>query len=264
MEHELNGFYKSVLNRTAAQTGYEILLKVKKDLDYDSFVLYACKQDPLHHIDVHEKYRGHLEHFVLNGCQKILRMWNISSSTKMQPVLIEGAGLPFELQQELTAKLSKILPGMKKEFTRDASMFMASSLTRQLTSYPGDLRVEAEIRKEYKTHYSKQKGYLVQNIERMQETFHGEILFLVPEKVYWASTAMNFAYCEIASRITGTRIPAKLKNHPSRKSGEELLHILENTSAPGTAGDHEVVDSWAKKLDLENWYCWVKLEEPTK
>ncbi len=72
---------------------------------------------------------------------------------------------------------------------------------------------------------------------------------------------MNSAFVQGVSDLTGVSPDRSVREHASYASAQELLESLTSTPLEaGVAGDRQVVDAWARELDLIGWYRWRRMD----
>lgn len=94
-----------------------------------------------------------------------------------------------------------------------------------------------------------------------------EIRERMPEHIFFASSALNGATALFLDKLwKGTTCYAEpYHNLDSFSASHELLSILEEhneTMKPGE--EYEIVDVWAEKLGLKEWYQWQEDTGPSK
>jgi len=136
-----------------------------------------------------------------------------------------------------------------------------AGVVRQVTNYPVDLRIERWLFKEYPGMSDLHREALREQLREDQAILAPEIEFFTPPPVYEVSVIMN---CAFASRISEMLGDSSLHlPYPKRlaKTANELLAILDGEAGDNHRGDIAIVNRWAERLGIGNWYTWVRLED---
>jgi len=134
-------------------------------------------------------------------------------------------------------------------------------VVRQLVNYPVDLRIEEWLFREYPGMSDLYTETLREQLREDQVVLVPEIGLFTPRCVYEASVIMNCAFARRVCEMLGDsslRLP-----YPKRlaRAANELLAILDREEEDNHRGDIRVVNQWAQRLGIENWYTWVRLDE---
>jgi hypothetical protein len=87
---------------------------------------------------------------------------------------------------------------------------------------------------------------------------------IAPRKIYQSNVTMNAAFAAFwAGQFSDPTLSVPSKAAGLIKTGEELLGLLvEISDAP--AADRDLVDAWASRLSLTDWYKWVPYDTPSE
>lgn len=225
-------------------------------LEFDADLRLATNEEQVHTLRYNHNLHPYRVHFLVSAATKVQRVFSLPPAERLVPAVPREAVLPLRYHHELVRKLSDQLP--TKALVHH-SRELRTGLTRQLTSFPLDLRVEAELHEQLAEHRVEQAAYLRYQVADFLPTLQEDLRGYVPDALYVASTAMNVAFAEHAARLAGVVPDAIVRFHTSRPTAELLLHHLEEVATPGYAGDRELTDRWADELGLLRWYAWVPL-----
>ncbi|SRR6266540_1625436 len=252
---DIPNYCKDLLTQIEDVSGSSLRIEEREALEFDSELKLAGKDRIYHELMYRSTYKAHLEHFIVNSAYKILRFWAAKVEDRYVP-MSEARILPARPHKELCSNLG--LPE-QNEHVSMISKFIYTGITRQLTSFPTDIRVENDIFS-LPEHRSRQLHYLNTQVRDFLPTLDESLLEMLPLEQYRASTAMNIAFAEEAARLSGVVPDPLVRNHNSRGLAERLLHQLYLISEPGHLGDRLLTDAWAKELDMANWYMWERYE----
>ena len=249
-------YLSALLEEVEEKTGCPISLLEESAIGYDSETRFARPGQRLHEIAYSPVYRDFALHFLTSGALKIVRFWSLSPDEQYVPAAGRNRRLPGADHLELCQKLRDL----SASETEDLSRFLYQGLGRQLTSMPGDIRVEREIAERFPEHRTAQEAYLRRQVQDLVLTLLPEMARFCPERLYAASTAMNSVLAETAAEIAGVPVPPAFQEHPHRALSERLQAWLKVVEEPGYPGDRMLTDAWSKELGFEDWYQWVRMD----
>ena len=250
-------YLQKLVSEVTERTGYPLLVSEEQGIGYDSELRIARPGRAAHEVAYVPPYREFRLHFLVSGAFKVLRIWDVPPGERCLPASDLGRRLAEEDYKELRSKLSGF-PAMQ---LKELSKFLYQGICRQLTSMPGDIRVEREIAARLPEHRLAQSEYLNRQVQDLEPTFLPEMAEACPERLYAASTAMNVVLAEEAAEITGTRVGKLAGETRHRKLGERLREKLHAIREEGYPGDRLLTDEWARELGMEDWYKWVRVDE---
>jgi len=135
---------------------------------------------------------------------------------------------------------------------------------RQLRSIPVGFRVDSWIMREYPELGQLQRDMIMRQIQDNLASLGPEAKKIAPNKIYQSNVTMNAAFAAFwAKQFSDPTLALPYKAAGFLKAGEELLGILDEISdAPST--DRDLVDAWADRLSLLDWYKWVPYDAPSE
>src|ERR1041384_530793 len=140
---EFPGYLGNLLKRVEGETSYSIRVVAKVKPPYDCEIRCARRGRPFHLLTYDWQHEQHLEHFLVNGCVKIVRLWSVPSANRYLP-MIKSSFFPEREHAELRRKVRALYPEVSDASLRNTSRFLYSGIARQLISIPIDIRVERE------------------------------------------------------------------------------------------------------------------------
>jgi hypothetical protein len=254
---EVSDYCAELIARAEAKSGYPLLLMESDAIEFDSELNIASGSKQRHTVAYRPRYAQYRDHFVVNAAYKILRIWDTPKEQRYFCATESGRGLPTGDYQELR---EKIRSAIGTEGANALSKFLFAGLTRQLISFPTDIRVEKEISESLPVHREKQLSYLRRQVQDFLPTLNEDMLSVIPKRSYCASTAMNIAFAEEIAELSGATPAPAFRKHRSRYLAERLRSHAKAIQEPGFPGDRKLTDAWAKELGLEDWYSWITQE----
>jgi hypothetical protein len=137
-------------------------------------------------------------------------------------------------------------------------------LMRQLRSIPIGFRVDSWIIREYPQLGQLQRDMIMRQIQDNLASLGPDAKKIAPKKIYQSNMTMNAAFAAFwAKRFSDPALTVPYKAAGLIKAGEELLAVLDEISdAP--ARDRDLIDAWASRLSLTDWYKWVPYDTPSE
>lgn len=136
-----------------------------------------------------------------------------------------------------------------------------SGILTQLRSYPIGLRVDAWIAEEFPSLKTQQVAAATWQLQQNLAVLRPEVAHLTAEEIYRASVGMNAALAAYWAEAVGQpqlTLPYKATKYLSL--AEQLLDIW-RTIPKQPEHDQELVDAWAERLGMKDWYAWVPYPE---
>jgi len=150
--------------------------------------------------------------------------------------------------------------GLREKSITDVALQLSEGIVRQVQNAPIDLIIEAQLYRNFPILRESQFISLGVLAEQAKETIiNQKIQERMPEHIMYASSALNGATALFLDKLWGgaTCYAEPYRKLNSFSTSQELLSMLENhikTLTPG--GEYEIIDVWAEKLGLKDWYEW--------
>lgn len=140
--------------------------------------------------------------------------------------------------------------------------FLCSGLLSQLRSMPVGLRVDDWIRTEFPELATLQRQALDRQLNDNAAGLRPEVQRAMPAEAVRASLGMNAAFALYWARtldIPQIVIPYRAAGF--EKVGAALLEVWDEVSS-GPEADGALVDAWAQRLGMADWYQWIEEHRP--
>jgi hypothetical protein len=150
--------------------------------------------------------------------------------------------------------------GLSEKSITELTLQLSEGIVRQIQNAPIDLIIEAQIHNNFPILRVSQFISLSMIAEQAKESvINHEIQEHMPKHIMHASSALNGATALFLDKLWGGATCYAKPYHKldSFSTSKELLSILESrikTLKPGE--EYEIVNIWAKKLGLQDWYEW--------
>jgi tetratricopeptide (TPR) repeat protein len=158
--------------------------------------------------------------------------------------------------------------GFSEKSINGLTLQLAEGIVRQVQNGPIDLLIEKNLYKNYPLLRPAQFVSLaILTAQAKESVTIPKIRDQMPDHIVFASSALNGATALFLDKLwKGATCYAKpYRNLDSFTVSQELLSILEDrieTMKPGE--EYEIVDVWAEKLGLQDWYQWQEDTGPYK
>ena len=150
--------------------------------------------------------------------------------------------------------------GFSEKSITDVTLQLSEGIVRQVQNAPIDLIIEAQLHCNFPILRASQFISLGVLAERAKESIiNHKIQERMPKHILYASSALNGATALFLDKLWGgaTCYVEPYRKLDSFSTSQALLSILENRIKTLKPGDeYEIVDVWAKKLGLQDWYEW--------
>jgi hypothetical protein len=203
------------------------------------------------------------DYLICYQCGFILRLFEIPESER-----VDLAGTTDARQTVYRLLTAPDGPGKKLKLSPETVSTLRDQLfdglMRQLRSIPIGFRVDSWIMREYPELGQLQRDMIMRQIQDNLASLGPESKKIAPKKIYQSNVTMNAAFAAFwAKQLSDPSIAVPYKAAGLLKAGEELLGLLgEISDAP--AADRDLVDAWASRLTLTDWYKWVPYDTPSE
>jgi hypothetical protein len=203
------------------------------------------------------------DYLIFYQCGFILRLFEIPESER-----VDLAGTADARQTVYRLLTAPDGPGKKLKFPPETLSTLRDQLfdglMRQLRSIPIGFRVDSWIMREYPELGQLQRDMIMRQLQDNLSSLGPEAKKIAPKKIYQANATINAAFAAFwAKQLSDPTLAVPYKAAGLVKAGEELLGLLDEISdAP--AADRDLVDAWASRLGLTDWYKWVPYDAPSE
>lgn len=198
-------------------------------------------------------------HYILHELGHIVRMLKAPRQERLY------AGQPSEnvnkASKDLQAEIDRFLHarGMPKEQFPEIFQTLYSSLVNILVNFPMDIRVEQWIHDTFPSVRTTQNSFLKQEVKNAEDSFNDTITSeAFPSTMYRHKAMIAARAVHIASLCEDTSILEPFANPKIMQLGERLVQIILAPVDEGNRSDMRAIDNWAKELNMDGWYQWVR------
>jgi hypothetical protein len=254
---------RSIIDRVETVSGCPVVVSEDRSLKTLASSRIARGANRIHTIVYNPTAVKEPDYLICYQCGFILRLFEIPESERVD--LAGTADARQTIYRLLTAPDG---PGKKLKLPPETLSTLRDQLfdglMRQLRSIPIGFRVDSWIMREYSELGQLQRDMIMRQLQDNLGSLGPEAKKIAPKKIYQSNVTMNAAFAAFwAKQLSDPTLAVPYKAAGLLKAGEELLGLLvEISDAP--AADRDLVDAWASRLTLTDWYKWIPYNTPSE
>jgi hypothetical protein len=244
---------RDVITQVETITGRPVLVQADPSLAVLATVKMARGAAPAHLV----RYKpGDIapDYVICFQCGFILRLFanpplqrfDFAGSRLGRARALEGASVQPQIR-----KLNLPMPSVRRYAEQ-----LFDGLMTQLRSVPVGLRVDAWLSTDYRELRELQQAFAVRQLQDNQQVLIADVSRLAVSPIYEASIAMNSAFAAYWARTMDQPSFVVPYTATGVCTGGDLLAIWDAMD-PHPTHDRDLVEAWADKLGLREWYEWV-------
>lgn len=230
----------------------------KEELSTYAGVKIARKNMPAHLIIYKREHGPIINHLIAHECGHIIRIYQAPEQKRVIPSTDDKIKLTAlqEIEEDII-KLSKKIPFEK--LSKFVNIWY-DGLVRQLTNYPPDIMIEKWLYDKYPS----LRPFQLESIQKQHKDalvgLSDEVRELTPEKMFYASNIMNYAFFRILGIHFGVNFIRPFYDSGFVGKGKALSKITEENYQNDFDGDVEMVNKWTAFFELGKWFVWADFE----
>ncbi len=251
---------RAILDEVAATTGRGFTFVADPTLSVLATIQIARGDMPAHRILYKPGAPGvALDHLIAHECGHLVRLWTVDPAARRLAVSdrVLQVGAIEQLGQELAdmANAGMPPPALSRMFG-----LMYPGAVRQVTNVAIDIRIERWLHGQHTALREAQRASLTAQTRENAQVLDPQIARITPPTIYHASTAMGSAFARaVANLYDEPALAAPYRATDVWDLGGELLDTIAH-ARDDADGDVALVDRWAKRLGLRDWYRWEQLD----
>lgn len=249
--------YQPLIEQIEAQ-GYKVnIVEEVLPIGYAAIKLHGAEESRKILLRVNPKYKAVADHAISQQLMRAIRFLASPQSDRQYPGMTSDK---YRVAMtDISEDMAELLNSKPIPLERYAPMIrhLYEGVVVQVTSMPVDIRIEKELKRELPQLQELQKKSLIKQIQEGSKGLSLEILSLTPKKLYTCNALMNYAFFRMIDEYI---FPVKKKYFDifegiiDQEKGEEMLKDALNPDL----NDFELINLWAKKLEIDSWFQWVK------
>jgi hypothetical protein len=241
-----------LLDVVAQKTGFKVSIGTTKDITSYARMVAASQANPMHIIDVNEKYHKLGDYIVAVQCAMLLVKW--ANPEKIPSFVVRDDKMNY-----LIDKCSKYtgLSKLPADSTRQYARMISYGLMNQLQSQPMEMMAIAYCRQNCPGLIELQNETVNTSIREGTASLAPNIKAMTPPDIFEKNAVMNAAFAINWARLTGSDVAVlPFKSMGFYDKGYDLFKIFESIADDDLDRYVKNVDGWAQMLQLSSLYEW--------
>jgi len=244
---KLHAETQQIIRDVEAKTGYPVHVVADEKLGTLASVAIARGPLAMHVIRYNPSADATLDYLIAFQCGFVLRLFENPAEHRFSLGSAEIGR--EEMVKLLNAPGGTVkVYGLKPAHVATLRDQLYDGLMAQLSSIPIGLRVDLWLLNHYPELKEQQHASVLTQMKQNSDVLRPEIERMFPQKIFRANIAMNIAYAQFWTNMTGEPNYVKAyRNHRFYSDGLALLAAF--SAAPSDAlNDRHLIDTWAMQL----------------
>lgn len=248
----MNQDTQKLFDIVAQKTGYKVSVGQTKDITSYARMVAASQANPMHIIDVNEKYHKLGDYIVAVQCAMLLIKW--ANPDKIPSFVIRDEKVNYLIDKCSKYSALSNLPG---DQSRQFARMICHGLLHQLQSQPLEMMAIAYCRQNCPVLIDLQNETVNTSLREATASLGPKIQAMTPPDIFEKNAIMNAAFAINWARLTGSDIAVlPFKSMGYYDKGYDLFRIFESISDDDPDRYVKNVDGWAPMLQLSSFYEW--------
>lgn len=247
----LRSLTRDIIKRVEDATERPVLVRTDATLKVLATVRMARGSAPAHLVTYNPSGGSAPDYLICFQCGFVLRLFANPPSERFD---FAGSASGREAMRKAVSAQPEILKThLPPAAIRQYADQIFDGVMLQLRSVPIGLRVDTWLSTEYPELRELQQAFAVRQLQDNQGVLSPEVRRLAVSPVYEASIAMNAAFAAYWARAMAQASFVLPYSATGDRTGEDLLATWD-TLDPHPRQDRDLIDAWAHKLGLQEWY----------
>lgn len=254
MALKLLGCIQDLLKEVEKWTGKEIRIVSRHDLPVPARLSTDDPCDPCINLLYRSDNEEALPYVVAVACGHILRLYQAPPEQRLLPVSSRRAMAVYLMDCEEEIRRLTYLFG--KERMRILVPIWYESTVYQLTTMPPEIMINKWIYDRCPDIRSLQLKALQRQRRDALHSLSPEVRKLTPAPIYRAANIMNYVFFKLLEDHFHLDFVAPYHKTVFIFDGSTLAKLSERLWEDNHMGDRRIIDLWANRLELSQWYEW--------
>jgi hypothetical protein len=250
---------REILDTLRDVTGRDVLFVHKPELTSLARIRMAGGASVAHVLFYRDEHNPLINHVIANECGHLIRLFG--APPKMRLVAVANERTQARYREEIREDIQRLSLIHGLDTLRTLIPLWYESIVFQLTRMPPDIMIERWLYEEYPAMRDIQLAALQEQHEKAVSVLSGSIRRMTPGKIYEVSQVMNYVFFRLAGDLLGIRLTGSYEKSRYRLEGEELAMWTAGHYSEDHEGDVSVIDTWARALQLAEWFEWRRFDE---
>jgi len=258
MRLELMNATQAILAEVENKSGKKIRYMEKNDLSMSAQFRLAGKQSSEHMLLYKSDHGRLINYIIANQCGHILRILDAPEDKRFFPIANKKTMMCYMMETEDEINRLKAVFGDK---IKQMITMWYQGVVFQLTKMPPDIQIDKWI---YDTYHELRPIQMKSIHYQLQNAIQGlseDLKKIVPFKVYNVSNIMNYAFFKILENHFHLDFVRPYHRTIFLFDGSALARITEQGYRNNHEGDVSMINRWADKLEIKNWFEWKHIDD---
>jgi hypothetical protein len=243
-------------------SGLPVVIEPRAELRGKARAAYAVSDpDRSRHLVLYDpQFERFLDHMVAHECGHIVRY--CAASPDDARILVQN---PHDANYDrLLPELADLIErGMPDRFIQELLPLWLHGSLAQLQNIPADIHIERWLHREFPDLRQAQLDSIGDQADDYLQALAPDVREMTPPSVWLAGNAMNYALLKTMGELfEWPEFYEPFDEVPKVVLlGEILLDEERRLEDTGLQGDRELTDRWARRLGMDTWYAWRRLDE---
>jgi hypothetical protein len=246
---------KEVQSRLETVSGKPVVINKVTDIAGYATIRVASADAPAHLFRYKPEFEPELPYLLAFQCALALRSVEAKPESRFDVSSTDALGI--ELPQLVRDHLRKHSPNVNESVIPQFAQQLANGLGVQIRTLPISIRVEAWLYRQYPVLYPFQRKNNERHLQESMAALGPNIRAVAPAKVLNANVGMSAAFAKfLAKEWNEPHLAAAFVSAGYGQIADDLLALVDTIDA-SPDGDRALVDAWAEKVGISNWYVTV-------
>jgi hypothetical protein len=258
MDLQLMDATRAILGDVESKSGKKIKYIASRDLSMSAQFRMAGRQSTEHLLFYKPGHGALINYVIANQCGHILRILDAPEEKRYFPVANKKTMMCYMMETEDEINRIKAVMGDR---IKQMIVMWYQGVVFQLTKMPPDIQIDRWI---YDTYHELRPIQLQSLKHQLQNAIQGlseDLRKIVPFKVYNVSNIMNYAFFKALESHFHLDFVRPYHRTIFLFEGSALARITEQEYRDGHEGDVAMINRWADKLEIKNWFEWKHINE---
>ncbi|HEX7538894.1 MAG TPA: hypothetical protein VF358_01195 [Syntrophales bacterium] len=250
---------RAILDTLRDVTGRDVQFVRKPELKSLARIRMAGGASAAHVLFYRDEHDPRIHHVIANECGHLIRLFRAPVERRLVAVANERTQARYREEIREDIQRLSLIHGL--DTLRTFIPLWYESVVFQLTRMPPDIMIERWLYEEYPDMRDIQLAALQEQHEKAVSVLSGNFRRMTPGKIYEVSQVMNYVFFRLAGELMGIRLIDAYEKSRYILEGEELAIWTAGHYSEDHEGDVSVIDTWARALQLSEWFEWRRFDE---
>jgi hypothetical protein len=249
---------KLIEEKLAAASGKPVLVHRDPNFAGHASIAIAMDDAPAHLLRYKPEFESELPYLSAFQCGMALR--SIQAKTVHRFDLASSPAMGQEVKQLIEEHLRKLGSDVPTSMVPQLCQQLGHGLGLQLRSMPIAIRVDQWLYRDYPALADLQRKSIERQLQEAMHALGPSIRAFAPQRIIDANVGMSCAFAKFwAATWNEPQVALPFTSAGYGRIGDELLGLVQSLD-PSPDGDRELVNQWAIRLGLADWFQTIDKE----